>query len=60
MVGFRGQIPCGVDMAVTGKSSHKETLAVHTETALWHIAMPVVGAVYRITSGLCCIPITFR
>jgi hypothetical protein len=34
-----------------GKSSQDETLAVHTATALWHIAMPVVGAVHCIRSG---------
>ncbi len=28
--------------------SQEETLAVHTATALWHIAMPVLGAVRRI------------
>jgi hypothetical protein len=36
-----------------GNFSHRTApfLAVHIETALWHIAMPVVGAVHNIMSG---------
>jgi hypothetical protein len=33
--------------------SQEETLPVQTETALWHIAMPVVGAVHSIKAGHC-------
>ncbi len=39
-------------MAGESAFSQEETLAIPAETGLWHIAMPVVGAVHSIISGL--------
>jgi hypothetical protein len=36
-----------------GNFAHRTVpfIAVHTKTALWHIAMPVAGAIHSINSG---------